>query len=313
MIGFANNGQPRRCSFVDSVTRPAVLVVAAVLMLAFLAPRHCSEAAAAPVVDKTELPLGEVVDRFVWLSSQTCLLITGRGSLYRSRDGGGTWISQDSALLAAVNASTSTAAHGSVQVTSVHPSADPTKAMIIGKKDEQAVLWLYRSGIDSERQPQDSLKVSYTAVSLTQSLFDASMHATEPGWALALRWSSDCPLGSNCNQELMLTQDLGLTWQQVATKVRQYSWADIKTSTRSKQQIWLVWEDEQEDVDYATTQSRWAPGQELSIGHTDDFGQRFTVWKRAAPRFTYTAPFIFVSVVCVLRLASTRSSASASA
>ncbi|KAL8429508.1 hypothetical protein ACSSS7_006552 [Eimeria intestinalis] len=198
----------------------------AVIAAAFLAVYACftqqGSLAAAPIINKkvsvSEVSFDSHIEDLQWCGDdhRTILLKTRKGRLYRSKDGGKTWMEITDLLKTDDSGSGTAIAVDSIMISPVN------KSIIV-------IVGTHRNHFVSEDAGVTFRKIKYTS-----TIHNFHFHPTRASYALLSTWTDPCysktgsRRGEECNHQLYYTADLGRTFQLVGEYVVQFSWGDKK-------------------------------------------------------------------------------------
>ena len=146
--------------------------------------------------------------------NRTGFLLTARGTLYRSLDGGASWIDQTSRL----------------------PEATPVTEVHLAPHDRDHVF--LRGGAKLHWLSQDG-GGHWEAVGRGESLRGFLWNPRLPGSALAHRDANGgSDTGSSSTEaaawDALVSEDFGRSWRLLATGVRQYAWGGANAASHTK-------------------------------------------------------------------------------
>ncbi|KAL8426675.1 hypothetical protein Efla_005932 [Eimeria flavescens] len=202
--------------------RQLLAALAAAAVAVYACCGHQGSLAASPIVNKkvsvSEVSFDSHIEDIQWCGDdhRTILLKTRKGRLYRSKDGGKTWMEITDMLKV-----DEAAGGGSVVVDSIMVS--PVNKSII------VIVGAHRNHFVSE-----DAGVSFRKIEYTSTIHNFHFHPTRANHALLSTWTDPCysktgsRRGEECNHQLFYTPDLGRTFKLVAEYVVQFSWGDKK-------------------------------------------------------------------------------------
>ncbi|KAL8275914.1 hypothetical protein Esti_000176 [Eimeria stiedai] len=203
---------------------PAFIAAAIVAVYACFGQQR--SLAAAPIVNKkvsvSEVSFDSHIEDIQWCGDdhRTILLKTRKGRLYRSKDGGKTWMEITDLLKTEDSGSDTAVAVDSIMISPVN------KNIIV-------IVGTHRNHFVSEDAGVTFRKIKYTS-----TIHNFHFHPTRASYALLSTWTDPCYAktgsrrGEECNHQLYYTADLGRTFQLVAEYVVQFSWGDKKTGVQ---------------------------------------------------------------------------------
>lgn len=229
-----------------------------------------------------ESVIGAHVADLQWLGEdkKVVLLQTHTGHLYRSTNGGETWVD----IRNQMNKSSQSLRPG----LSAHA---PIRRLIHSPADSN-VLFALGAGEDSF--VSDNAGQTWTRIGLQTRVQGFAFHSRRPTWFLMSFWSASCmSLRSKdpCSHNLFLTKDLGNTFSLVCSHIVQFSWG--KSQFSQSDRVYLT-----HFRDKSTNQqrlTRWMQG--IDFAFTDDFGK--TVTRRVSNGNKFQISYDYILVVKV--------------
>lgn len=194
----------------------------AVALVAAYASFHgyLGSSASAPITNKkvsvSEVSFDSHIEDIQWCGEdhRTILLKTRKGRLYRSKDGGKTWM----------------------EITDLLKTGEPDSAVVVDSimaspvnKNIIVVVGTHRNHFVSE-----DAAVSFRKIQYSSTIHNFHFHPTRPSYALLSTWTDPCysktgsRRGAECNHQLYYTPDLGRTFKLIGEYVVQFSWGDKK-------------------------------------------------------------------------------------
>lgn len=233
----------------------------------------------------SEVSLDSAVVDIKWLGtdSQTVLLQTMKGRLYRSTNGGEAWTDITDNMKADVPGGGEANQPITIDALTVSP-ADPNTVMVAGTKRSHFVS--INAGATWRRIRQRA------------TIHTFMFHKTRPKWALLSSWTDSCEAtgakkpdseAGPCNHMLYLTKDLGRTFTLVTSYVVQFSWG----ATDRGQQDRIYFTHFRQKTGDQPKLTLWSKLVDFSL--TDDGGQKITRLVYRGNKFLVSHNFIFVA------------------
>lgn len=188
----------------------------------------------------SEVSFDSHIEDIQWCGSdhRTILLKTRRGRLYRSKDGGRTWV-EITDLLKTSETPTSTASPASAVVTDAPAVA--VDSVMVSPVDKNVVVVV---GTKSNHFVSEDSAATFRRIKYKDTIHNLHFHPTNRSFALASTWSPACysktptqkgqkqQASGECTHKLFITKDLGRSFSQVADYVVQFAWGDPKANTQ---------------------------------------------------------------------------------
>lgn len=188
-----------------------VFALALCLSCVFVSCQNTSGLPSGPI-QVTKKLIDSPLDDIQWADLETVFVLTERGKVYRSVDGGKGWTNQASKLHAASSNPT---------VRSVHISrADPRKIFFMGTQSEN---WI-TTDMGKTYKPTPDI-----------DLHEVKLHPVQSNWILGASMSTGCKAEPkmDCYKVLYFSQDFGETWSLAENYVVQFDWAPGTESSKN--------------------------------------------------------------------------------
>ncbi|CDJ41421.1 sortilin, putative [Eimeria tenella] len=212
-------------------------------LAAFLAALCASWGVATAAVTNKKVSVSEVsfdshIEDIQWCGEdhRTVLLKTRNGRLYRSKDGGKTWMEISDLLKTEEVGAPPPGAPGAGEAPEGAPGAPGAGVALVDSimvspvnKNIVVIVGTKRNHFVSE-----DAAVSFRRIRYTSTIHNFHFHPTRAGYALVSTWTDACYAKSaasakkeeECNHQLYYTPDLGRSFKLVSEYVVQFSWGD---------------------------------------------------------------------------------------
>eukprot|EP00927_Polykrikos_kofoidii_P066198 TRINITY_DN61841_c0_g1_i1.p1 TRINITY_DN61841_c0_g1~~TRINITY_DN61841_c0_g1_i1.p1 ORF type:complete len:870 (-),score=172.66 TRINITY_DN61841_c0_g1_i1:108-2717(-) len=227
-----------------------------------------------------ETTVDSTIEDIVWLGNdhQTVLMLTKRGRLYKSSNGGDSWTDFTDSLLGP--------GQGTLFADNLVASpSDKNTALITGSKRHHFIT--------TDRG------ATWRQIKQKSTVHTFIFHKTRPKWALISTWTEACDQKVSrlkgkddpgpCSHMLYLTKDMGRTFSLVASYIVQFAWGP-QTGHQQDRIYFTHFRNKKGDQERLTLWSK-----NVDFCYTDDFGQKINRVVYRGNKFLAAKDFIFVA------------------